>query len=198
LADDLGWGDVGYHGSSIKTPNIDQLTTEGIELNRFYTAAGGVRVPAIIKWPKGFKGIKKTDQVMGFVDVMPTLLDIIDSKAPLKNELDGISVKDVLIGKKAFIPRNLFLGSGAIINHDWKLIEASSLNPKMKINEDQFFHISMDVSEKNNVKEQYLEEYKVLKKELIKYRTIQTSQTVSPYHEGRESFIAPKNWQITN
>ena len=36
LTDDLGWGDVSYHGGFIPTPNIDQLANDGIELNRFY------------------------------------------------------------------------------------------------------------------------------------------------------------------
>ena len=36
LADDLGWNDVGYHGSEINTPNIDRLAAEGLELDRFY------------------------------------------------------------------------------------------------------------------------------------------------------------------
>ncbi len=36
LADDLGWKDVGYHGSEIKTPNIDRIAREGIELDRMY------------------------------------------------------------------------------------------------------------------------------------------------------------------
>lgn len=38
LADDLGWNDVGYHGSTIKTPHIDRFVREGIELDRFYVA----------------------------------------------------------------------------------------------------------------------------------------------------------------
>lgn len=36
LADDLGWGDVGYHGSKIHTPNIDKLAKTGTRLGQFY------------------------------------------------------------------------------------------------------------------------------------------------------------------
>ncbi len=36
VADDLGWNDIGYHGSEINTPSIDKLAREGIQLDRFY------------------------------------------------------------------------------------------------------------------------------------------------------------------
>jgi arylsulfatase A-like enzyme len=39
IADDLGWNDIGYHGSEIKTPVIDRLAHEGIEFNRFYVCS---------------------------------------------------------------------------------------------------------------------------------------------------------------
>lgn len=39
IADDLGWNDVGYHGSEIKTPTIDRLAREGIEFDRFYVCS---------------------------------------------------------------------------------------------------------------------------------------------------------------
>ena len=38
LADDLGYGDVGYNGGEASTPNIDKLASEGVKLQRFYTA----------------------------------------------------------------------------------------------------------------------------------------------------------------
>jgi arylsulfatase B len=36
IADDLGWSDVGFHGSKIKTPVIDRLASESVVLDRFY------------------------------------------------------------------------------------------------------------------------------------------------------------------
>lgn len=36
LVDDLGWGDVGYHGSDLETPRIDALARSGARLERFY------------------------------------------------------------------------------------------------------------------------------------------------------------------
>jgi arylsulfatase A-like enzyme len=36
LADDMGWNDVGYHGSEIKTPAIDRLAKTGVKLEQFY------------------------------------------------------------------------------------------------------------------------------------------------------------------
>ena len=36
LADDLGWGDVGWHGGEIATPNLDKLANSGAKLEQFY------------------------------------------------------------------------------------------------------------------------------------------------------------------
>ena len=38
VADDLGWADVGYHGSALRTPNIDKLARSGAELHQHYVA----------------------------------------------------------------------------------------------------------------------------------------------------------------
>src|SRR6476469_8650450 len=40
MADDQGWGDMGYYGhSQLKTPNFDALAREGVRFDRFYAAA---------------------------------------------------------------------------------------------------------------------------------------------------------------
>lgn len=40
LADDLGWGDVGFNGSKVvKTPALDAMARNGLRLERFYAAA---------------------------------------------------------------------------------------------------------------------------------------------------------------
>ena len=36
LPDDLGFYDVGYHGPSVLTPTITNLSTEGVRLEQFY------------------------------------------------------------------------------------------------------------------------------------------------------------------
>lgn len=40
MADDLGWGDVGFNGNeNIITPNLDQMSEQGIRFTNFYAAA---------------------------------------------------------------------------------------------------------------------------------------------------------------
>jgi arylsulfatase A-like enzyme len=36
VADDLGWSDVGWHGGFSKTPHLDKLVLDGIDLDQHY------------------------------------------------------------------------------------------------------------------------------------------------------------------
>ena len=36
MVDDQGYGDIGYHGSDIHTPALDQLAAEGVKLENYY------------------------------------------------------------------------------------------------------------------------------------------------------------------
>ncbi len=39
IADDLGYGDLGCYGSSIATPNLDRMASDGVRLTDFYSAS---------------------------------------------------------------------------------------------------------------------------------------------------------------
>jgi len=44
MADDQGWGDIGYAGHPVlKTPNLDAMAAAGLRFDRFYAAAQFVR-----------------------------------------------------------------------------------------------------------------------------------------------------------
>jgi len=161
---------------------------------KFLEFDGGVRSPALLSWPAKLKGGQTISQLMGFVDVMPTLLDIAGQKSIAA--FDGMSMLPVLTGKKDSIDRAFYLGRGAVVTNEWKFIEKGH-NPKMNLNENQLFKITSDVSEKNNVIEQYPKIADDLRKFVFEYDTIQPKHPMPDYNEGQEGFKAPKEWKVT-
>jgi arylsulfatase B len=157
---------------------------------------GGVRAPAIIKWPAGFAGRWVSDQVMGFVDVVPTIRDIIGIKDEPNLPLDGVSVLQPLKHPNKQFDRNLYLGYGTIINQHWKLIKAESGAPHMDLEEDMLFHISTDPYENENVSGKYQNIYLKLSEIVSEFDAIEVDSPVLPWGEGQEGFVAPKDWNI--
>jgi len=157
---------------------------------------GGVRSPAIIKWnDANLKGGRKIDQVMGYVDLFPTLKEITGVKSNQNKPFDGISMWPVLSGKSPNIEREFYLGHGAIILGDWKLIKDTGI-PKMKMNGDVLTNIPPDFSEKNNLKDSNPEKYKQLKAAVEKYDAIKAPREILT-KGPKNGFVAPKDWKIT-
>lgn len=97
---------------------------------------GGVRVPAIIRWPAEFRGGTINDGLMSYVDVLPTLAEIAGGQSLIPKDLDGVSVLNLLEGEQPKPnSRQIYLGAGAIIDSKWKLVG------------DQLFAIRTDPSE---------------------------------------------------
>jgi arylsulfatase B len=158
---------------------------------------GGVRSPAVIKWPAaGLKGGKQIEQVMGYVDIFPTFKEIAGVESPAKKPFDGISVWPVLSGKTKDIDRTFYLGHGAIIHGNWKLIKDMGI-PKMQMKEgDMLFNIPPDYSEKKNLRESNAEMYSKLKAEVAPYDAIKAAREI--LSKGpKKGFVAPKDWKIT-
>lgn len=171
-------------------------TTAGLRGHKFQEWEGGVRVPAVMKWPSGFKGGRGVNQVMGYIDVLPTLREIAGIKSKSQKKLDGVSMLAVLEGKKQKIERDFCLGYGAIVNNEWKLVKKDSRNSWIKLKEDMLFNIQEDPEETINVKNKNPGIFKSLKKTVDNYDAIKTKQKVPSYQKGRKGFKALEEWNI--
>lgn len=65
-----------------------------------YVYDGGIRVPAIFYWDALNKKDVVINEAAGFVDIMPTLCDILQIEPPNKEELAGTSILSLFKGKK--------------------------------------------------------------------------------------------------
>ena len=160
---------------------------------KFLEFEGGVRSPALLSWPAKLKGGRTINQVMGFVDVMPTLLHIVNQ--PSKVAFDGMNVFSVIKDEKQTIDRKFYLGLGAVVTNEWKFIEKGH-NPKMKFDKNQLFRIDTDPNEKLNI----IDEHQKIADELLlfvrTYDSIQPTIPMPDYGVGREGFVAPKEWKV--
>ena len=146
---------------------------------------GGVRVPAIIRWPAGLTGSRKLDTLMGYIDVLPTLLGLAGGKAPGSGKpLDGVDLSGVLRGHAEASQRTFYLGQKAVISQQWKLIGG------------RLYKIDTDPTEKKDVGSENPAVLKHLSQELERFEKLAGKVKVAPYGSGRESFKAPADWRI--
>jgi len=94
-ADDLGWKDVGYHGSSIRTPAIDHLAQGGARLEHFYVQPYSTQTRAAVltgRYPMRY-GLQ-TMQIQWFSEyALP------EDERTLAQALRDAGYRTVLIGK---------------------------------------------------------------------------------------------------
>jgi arylsulfatase B len=165
--------------------------------NKFQEWDGGVRAPAIVKWPAVLKGGTQINQLMGYVDVVPTLLNIAGVKDAVHKPFDGLDMSAVFLGQSKEVKREIYLGYGSLVTNQWKLVKANAGNNAMAQTEDQLFDIVNDPSEKRNVKAAHADVYQQLLKTIQPFDGITSDFSVPPFGQGRNGFKAPKNWVIT-
>lgn len=118
-----------------------QFSHEGQSLDRFNAHLrgqkgtvfdGGLRVPAILRWPAGLDGGRRVHSMVHFADWLPTLLTMAGLENPSTLALDGQNVLSVLQGgsviggKPRFWQWNrytpLVSSNAAMRDGDWKLV----------------------------------------------------------------------------
>jgi arylsulfatase B len=156
---------------------------------------GGLHTPAIVSFPGIFKGGRKINQVIGFVDIMPTIHGILNLREKPVRPFDGINVTDILSGKKETIDRDLYLGCGALVNNHYKLILPGK-NDNMKINDVFLSYYPDDPFEKTNVSGVHPLEVSRMRSITEYFDSKEPVSKVMPYDKGREDFVAPFEWKV--
>lgn len=87
---------------------------------------GGIRVPALMRWPGTIPAGKVTDQVGITMDLTATILAITRSEVPEDLGLEGIDLMPIVTGAAPEVPRTLFWRTRgtarAVRSGDWKYI----------------------------------------------------------------------------
>ena len=166
-------------------PKIKPNTTGNLRDYKGSLYEGGIRVPAIIEWPRKIIDSQVSSYPAGAVDIFPTISDI--CKLPVSSHhhpQDGTSLTPLF--EKNIKLRNsplIFSSRGrmAIIDNDWKLISL----PTEKEREIKLFNISKDPQETTNLFRPSHPQVNRLRKILIKSRnSIAESVNGLDYKEG--------------
>lgn len=122
--------DNGPAGAGDNNPKTNHRgSTGGLRGRKSYTYDGGIRVPAVIKWPTGIKNPGRTSDVPNVGhDMFPTILDIAGLPLPQDRVIDGTSILPLLQDGPFERKLPLYWRNGkedmrvAIREGDWKLL----------------------------------------------------------------------------
>lgn len=163
--------------------------------DKFQEWDGGLRTPAIVSFPGKFEGGRTVDQVIGFVDIMPTIHGILNLREYPVRPFDGMDVTDVLSGKKETLDRDLYLGCGALVNNHYKFILPGK-NDNMKTDKVFLSYYPDDPYEKTNVADIYPSETQRMKVIAEYFDEMEPASKLMPYGQGKEGFVAPFEWRV--
>lgn len=130
---------------------------EPLREGKAYLYEGGIRVPLIIKWPGKILANSTCNKPVISDDLYPTIMDMIGKGVEPANDIDGLSLYPLLLGKEKLNREQLCwyyphyglakMPGYAIRKGDFKLIE--HYDP-VKI---ELFNLRDDLSESNNLAE---------------------------------------------
>ena len=170
---------------------------------------GGIRVAAALRWPRMVEGGRKVTAPLAYVDVLPTVMRISGVTDHGGKAIDGIDALDVLTGATQDVKREIYSYIGAqgeateqisYADHDWKLVVTGPNVADESANDSKrqrlLFRIVEDPFEKTNLAKKHPDMVRRMYQKVKVFRALQPPDAVAPFAEGREGFVAPKEWLI--
>jgi arylsulfatase B len=173
------------------------------------TFDGGVRVVSCVRYPGTFPAGTKIEERTGYIDLLPTLMHGAGIDETGGKPLDGIDLVPLLSGEEEKLPKrplHFFHGQNGLhdehygmIDREWKLVVIGNdiREGETPAHETHLFNIDQDPQEKNDLKRDHPDIYSELMKSLIAMRSVQPDGALPAVGEGKEGFVAPREWNIT-
>lgn len=143
---------------------------------------GGVRVPAIVRWPGKVKAGAQSDAIFATLDFLPTFATLCGYEVPKDRPIDGVDQTALLLGqssqgaRQTFIycthasrKKNLYAANGIRIGK-WKYLRAKQVIPGYaQVPRDEvpeIYDLSTDLGETTNLAAKYPQKVKQMEAKL--------------------------------
>ncbi|MBM3760054.1 MAG: arylsulfatase [Acidobacteria bacterium] len=155
---------------------------------------GGIRVPAVMRWPGKVKAGTKSTQVMAAWDLFPTIAAAAGVRPAGKLPLDGMNCwKQITDGSRTpredifFAIENEKLIQHCVIHREWKLIRQGE-------SEHMLFRIEDDPTEKNDVAAANPGIVKDLAARIDRWKKLEPANGMRSEGGAPKGWKAPKRW----
>jgi arylsulfatase A-like enzyme len=134
---------------------------------------GGIRVPALMRWPDRIGRGATSSQVMASMDWLPTLLAAAGGPMPAPDQIDGVDLLPVLTGGHSPTPRTLYWRHKA---NDQSAMRQGDLKYLSLGGHEYLFDLSADPRERANLKSHQPERFAAMQKAFAAWNA-----TMMPY-----------------
>ena len=146
---------------------------------------GGLRVPALVRWPAKIAPRSASDQVIISMDFVPTLLAAAGGKV-VADDFDGENLLPVLLGRTDPVERTLFWRfnahqQAAVRQGDWKYLKMAD--------QEHLFNLAADARERAELKDRHPEKFEELKQLFADW-----NGDMLPYQDGNFSEDVKKSY----
>lgn len=144
------------------------------------TYEGGMRVPAIVRWPGKIPANTISTELASTLDLLPTFANLTGASLPKDRVLDGVDISDLFFNKKTNVRDIMYYygtnGLYAVRKGAWKAHFTTQPSYSRELPVDHeiplLYNLDVDPSEKYNVAEEHPDIVENIKREYLKQKEI--------------------------
>ncbi len=162
---------------------------------------GGIRVPAIARWPGHIKGKRVESSPAIMLDWFPTFMTLAGGEMPTDRPHDGRDISPVLLGTGARADSQFYANyidpwtDDVILPVYEIMVHRSGVWKYVALNDGELYNLEADISETTNLKDAHPEIYNRLKNE---YDFFTQSIANAPAPGDIDGDGIPDNWEVAN